>query len=921
MLPAFSFAQTAPKITTPKEFFGFNMGDDYHMASYTQAEAYWKKLATESNRMKLVEIGKTEEGRPQYMAIVSSPENLKKLDYYKSISQKLAHAEISEEEAHKLAQEGKAIVWVDGGLHATETVGSQQLIEIVYQMLSRTDPETMRLLNDDIALYTFANPDGMELVANWYMREKDETKRSYDLLPRLYAKYVGHDDNRDSLTSNMAETANMNRQLFIEWNPQLMYNHHQSGPAGEVIYIPPLRDPVNHNLDPLVTLGIEQVGVALHERLVSQDKGGSGMRTQANYDGWWDGGMRNTTTFHNTIALLTEIIGNPTPIQIPLIPERQLYISDRPLPVAPQTWHYRQSIDYCMETDRAMLDYASRRREIVLWNFYKMGRNSIERGSKDYWTITPKRIDALEAAGKVDAASKSAPDARGRVTLEPSDTVVPSGLYESVLHDPNFRDPRGYIISADQPDFPTATKFVNMLLKNGLDVHQATASFTVAGKTYPAGSYVVKTAQAFRPMVREMFEPQDHPHDVKYPGGPPITPYDIAGWTLAMQMGVQYDKIQDGFDGPFKLLDKTMQPYVGGGIVGPANPAGYLVSHRVNNSVILQNRLLKAGADVFWLKSSVTQGKDDLNSGTLWVPASGTATPILEKNAKELGLTIYAVPTAPTGEAYKLKPLRIAIYDQFGGILPAGWTRWLFERFEFPFEMVYPQTLDKGDLKSKYDVIIFTDGAFRRGLAGRGNGGQGAKLPDDIPAEFQGWTGRITEATTFPQIKAFLNDGGSIVTVGSSTVMAEILGLPISNYLVERAPGAPERPLAREKFFIPGSLMEANIDNTVPLAYGMPDKVNFFFDSSPIFRLAPNASSKHTYAAAWFSKPQTLTSGWAWGQEYLNGGTAAVAGKLGKGNVIVLGPEVSFRGEPHGTFKLLFNGVMYGGLEPTTLGK
>ena len=251
-----AYAQTAPKITTPKQALGFNIGDDYQVANYTQLEAYWKKLAAESDRMKLVDIGLTAEGRHQYMAIVTSPENLKKLTHYQEIGQRLAHAEgLTEAQARALAQEGKAVIWIDGGLHASETVGSQQLMEMVYQMVSRTDPETMRLLNDVIGLYTLANPDGQELVANWYMREKDPLKRSMSNLPRLWEKYIGHDNNRDSMTSNMAETTNMNRQLYIEWNPQIMYNHHQSGPAGEVIFIPPFRDPINHNLDGLSSAG------------------------------------------------------------------------------------------------------------------------------------------------------------------------------------------------------------------------------------------------------------------------------------------------------------------------------------------------------------------------------------------------------------------------------------------------------------------------------------------------------------------------------------------------------------------------------------------------------------------------------------------------------------------------------------------
>jgi hypothetical protein len=890
LLIAFAAAAQTRHITTPKEQFGFSIGADYRLVNYTQLEAYWKKLATESDRLELADIGLTAEGRHQWMAIVTAPENHRLLTRYKNIAQKLAAAEgVTAEQAQALARDGKSVVWIDGGLHATETAGSQQLLEMVYQMLSRNDPETMRLLADDIMLFVPANPDGLELVANWYMREKDETKRTMNGLPRLYNKYIGHDNNRDSLTSNMPETANMNRQMTIEWNPQIMYNHHQSGPAGEVIFIPPFRDPVNHNVDPLVTLGIQAVGTAMHTRLVSQGKGGSGMRTQANYDGWWNGGLRNTTTYHNTIAILTEIIGSPTPMEIPLIPEKQLYISDLPLPVAPQPWHFRQTIDYLMETNRAILDYASRNRETLLFNMWRMGMNSIERGSKDYWTITPKRIDALRAA---------AGDTAGR--------GVSSALYEKVLHNPAMRDPRGYIMSADQPDFPTATRFINSLLKNGITVLQATAAFDVAGKHYPTGSYVVKSAQAFRPFVRDMFEPQDHPRDDLFPGGPPIPPYDIAGWTLAMQMGVQYDKILDGFDGPFKKLSGIQNP-LPRSVTGPASPAGYLISHQSNHSFTLVNRLLKANAEVYWLKSAMP----GMGAGAIWVPASAAVLPILQKGAAELGVAARGLAQAPTGEALRIPRVRIGLYDQYGGLMPSGWTRWLFEQYEFPFEIVYPQTLDAGNLKSKFDVVVFPDGAMRRGTTGRGGGRGGAQAdPPDVPEEFRGWLGRITEDKSVPQIKQFVESGGTVVTVGSSTSMAELLGVPVTNAVA----GVP-----RDKFYIPGSLMRAKIDNTNPLAYGMPETVDMFFDSSPVFRLSAEAKAKGASPVAWFEGAETLDSGWALGQQMLEGATAVIEARSGEGKVFVMGPEVTFRGEPHATFKLLFNGLFYGASKPATL--
>jgi len=946
-------AQTTPRITSPKDQLGFNLGDDYMVANYTQLQAYWKKLASESDRMKLVDIGPTAEGRRQYMAIITSPENLKKLDRYKEIAERLAHAEgLSDEEAHALAREGKAVVWIDGGLHASESVGSQQLMEWVYQMVSRIDPETMRFLNDVITLNVEANPDGQELIANWYMRGAEKTdgplvdpkKRTMNNLPRLYAKYIGHDDNRDFYMSNMPETTNMNRQMFIEWFPQIVYNHHQSGPAGAVIFMPPFRDPFNYNFDPLIPLGIEAVGTAMHSRLVADGKGGSAMRSGANYSTWWNGGLRTITYFHNMIGIQTEIIGNPTPMNIPLVPDKQLPQGDWPLPVAPQEWHYRESIEYEMSNNRAIVDYASRYRETLLYNIYRMGRNSIEKGSKDSWTVTPRRIAALEEAadaqgmtaggrggrgGRSGGAAPAGGYAAGAGDLPPGLTpggrgarTLPAALYNTILHDAKLRDPRGYIIPSSQADFATATEFVNALLKNGITVLRATLAFQVAGKNYDAGSYIVKTAQAFRPHVMDMFEAQDHPNDFRYPGGPPIPPYDITGWTLAYQMGVQFDRIRDGFDGPFAKIN-GLAPPPPAAVTGPSSPAGYLISHRINNSFKVINRLLKANCDVYWLKKDRTVEGQDLGTGGIWVPSSAAARRVLDGAAKEFGVPVHAVAKAPSGEALKLRPVHIGLYDQYGGNMPTGWTRWIFEQYEFPFQLVYPTTLDAGDLKSKFNVLVFPDGAIHRGNAAfsRGGGRGGFTMPDpqSVPEDYRAWIGRVTDDKSGPPLQKFIESGGSIVTIGSSTSVAELFGIPVKNYLAEKGPDGKDRPLPREKFYIPGSLLKVNLDNTNPLAYGMPSQVDVFFDNSPVFRMEPNAELKRTSAVAWFSGPEVLNSGWAWGQQYLDGGTAVAEASVGEGKVVLLGPEVAFRGQPHGTYKLLFNGVYYGNASPAVL--
>ena len=419
-LLATAAAAAAQTITTPKQHFGFNIGDDYQLATYTQFVDYWQKLDKESDRMKVVEIGKTAEGRPQLMAIITSPENHKKLDRYKEISRRLALAEgLTDEQARALAKEGKGVVWFDGGLHATEVLGAHQLIETVYQLVSRTDAETTRFLNDLVILAVHANPDGMELVSSWYMREPDPTRRSTAGLPRLYQKYIGHDNNRDFYMSTQPESTNMNRAMYIEWFPQIMYNHHQTGPAGTVMFAPPFRDPFNYNFDPLIPAQLDLVAAAMHSRFAAEGKPGVTSKKGSSYSTWWNGGLRTMAYFHNMIGLLTETIGNPTPTSIPFIPSKQLPDSNLHFPIEPQVWHFRQSIDYSVTANYAVFDIASRNRENFLYNIYQMGKNSIERGNRDSWTPTPRRVIAAETRqrrsrpGCGDAPGGDEPDAGG----------------------------------------------------------------------------------------------------------------------------------------------------------------------------------------------------------------------------------------------------------------------------------------------------------------------------------------------------------------------------------------------------------------------------------------------------------------------------------------------------------------------------
>jgi hypothetical protein len=384
-------------------------------------------------------------------------------------------------------------------------------------------------------------------------------------------------------------------------------------------------------------------------------------------------------------------------------------------------------------------------------------------------------------------------------------------------------------------------------------------------------------------------------------------------------MDVKFDRILDGFDGPFEKI-KGLLKTPAGKITGVSKPKGYLLSHQINDAFTGTTRLLASGQDVYWLTSPLTIKGEIYPVGTIYIPAKPTTGAVVQKLATEVGLNFDAISSKPHSEALKLNPVRVALWDKYGGSMDSGWIRWLLEQqFPFPFEVVYPSVLDSGKLHDKYDVLILPDGAFPQntptgqvsptegGENGRGTG------PQNIPAEFKNRAGKITLDKTAPQLRQFVEEGGVVLTVGSSTAFGKYLGLPIADPLVETLADGSEKKLSSDKFYVPGSLLQVKVDNTRPIAYGVSEDIDLLYQSDPVFRLLPDAKQKGVTPVAWFPNAEPLHSGWALGQGYLNGTDAIVEATVGKGKVYLFGPDITFRGQSHGSFKFLFNGIYQAG--------
>ena len=611
-----AFTTLSQTIPTPKSILGFQPTDDKTFADWSQVSNYFAKLDAASPRVKVQTLGKTTLGKPFIVAFISSEKNILGLEKYKKISQKLANPQNikSETELNSLLKEGKTIVSISCSIHSTEVVATQMSMLLAYELANAKDAETLEILNNTILiLIPSMNPDGVDIVSNWY-RKTLNTKSEGSSPPELYHAYAGHDDNRDWFMMNLPETRLVTQLFWKEWFPQLVYDIHQQGQNSSRFIIPPFFDPPNPRVAPSILREVGLIGYKMAADL--QAAGIAGVATNSTYDTWWHGGFRSAPYFHNSIGILSEAASSNLMSPVTITEEnlrknqgvRGLTNLLEPATNYPDIWRgglWRPADIARIEmiASRGLLEMAAKFRPRYLKNFYNLGKANLERK----------------------------PD-----------------------------EPQALVVNAGQPNAEEVSRFLEILMVQGIEVHQMTSELYLAMDEkkqaefheMPLGSFLIFVNQAQKNNVLSLFEKQVYPNR-RNANGDAEAPYDVAGWTLPLQMGVSYDAVWN-----IKDLEKyraTLKPV-----------------------------------------ANINQARSVLN----------------------LSATKESFAKLPN--PLKL-PRKIALYKGFTGSMDEGWTRLVFDTYQIPYNSATDKTMREGNLKSQFDAIVLPSDSERSIVNGLSN--------------------------------------------------------------------------------------------------------------------------------------------------------------------------------------------------------
>lgn len=881
-LLAFSVAASVgaqKHITSPEDALGFKPGTDRKLADWVQLTAYFKKLSTQSDRIHFEEVGKTTEGRPFITVTISAPENLAHLDGYKEIQRKLADPRTtSQEEAKNLIAEGKTVLVVTCNIHSTEIASSQSASEFAYQLATGDTPRIRSILhNVIIVLVPSLNPDGQQLVVDWYKKYLGTPYEGSSPVV-LWHHYVGHDDNRDWSSFTQVETRLAVEKVINPWHPQILYDIHQMGSNGPRIYLPPWVDPIDPNVDPVLVESMNALGT--NTALEIGQTGKQGVLIHGVYDFWSP--LRDYIALHNGLRVLTESasVDIATPINIPFEKldhgigyDAKVAAWNFPDPWKGGMWRLRDIVDYQLDAFFSIANNAAEYRERYLNNFYQVGLRAVNRNGK----------------------------------------------------------PSAFIIPAAQADSEATARLINTLRIGDVEVEKATTDFDADGKHYPAGSYIVQLSQPYGGFAKTLLEIQEYPNIPEYPGGPLQRPYDVTAQTLPLLFGVTAIPVNDKIAVSSTKVDEVKQGT--GHFEKSSSGNGYLIADRTNSSLYALFALLADGVKVYRLTGA------DADPGTIYVPQQESVERKLEAITLRFPIEIHPAAAAVAGNALQVKLPRIGLYQSWVPSMDEGWTRWIFDQNKIPYTRVVDADIRKGDLNQRFDVVLIPDNSAaaitsgKRGFGGENPTGETAaqtkpspsgQKPKDsgtaakqespsqandesargpqIPPEYKGGLGDSGLAA----LKSFAEAGGTIVTLNKAS---EVYAGKDPGTIVNALDGVD-----RKGFYIPGSILQVAVDPSNPIAFGSTPTVPIFYENGPTFRVNGAARS-----VAFFNTDKPLLSGWILGGQYLKGTSVLAEEPVGKGRIVLFGFRPQYRAQSEVTYKFLFNALLYSSSKPTVL--
>jgi hypothetical protein len=700
-----ALAASAKHITSPEEAFGFTPGTDRKLADWTQLTAYFEKIATESDRIRYAELGKTTEGRPFIAVTISAPENLAHIERYQEIQRKLADPRTTTpDQAKQLIAEGKTVLVVTCNIHSTEIASSQTATEFAYRLATGDTPEIRSILhNVIIVLVPSLNPDGQQLVVDWYKKYLGTPYEGTSPVV-LWHHYVGHDDNRDWSSFTQIETRLAVEKVINPWHPQILYDLHQMGSNGPRIYLPPWVDPVDPNVDPLLVESMNALGT--NTALDVAQTGKQGVLVHGVYDFWSP--LRDYIALHNGLRVLTESasVNIASPITIPFDKldrgigyDAKVATWNFPDPWKGGLWRLSDIVDYQIDAFFSIANNAAVYRERYLNNFYQIGLRAINQ---------------------------------------------PSG-------------PFAYVIPAEQTDPATTARLINTLRTGAVEVEKADAAFDADGQHYSRGSYIVRLAQPYGGFAKTLLEIQHYPNIPQYPGGPLQRPYDVTAQTLPLLFGVKAVAVDNKFTVETSNVDvaKTTP----GRFERDSSGHGYLIADNTNSSLYALFALLKDGVKVYRLTGI------GVEPGTIYIPQQESVDAKLATTAEKFPIDIRSASEAVQGNALLVHLPRIGLYQSWVPSMDEGWTRWIFDQNGIPYTRVVDADLRKSDLHDRFDVLILPDNGPRAITSGRQGFGEENSSTPETPPEFRGGLGDAGLAS----LKTFTQNGGTIVTLNRAS--------------------------------------------------------------------------------------------------------------------------------------------------------